>query len=47
MKGKREEALKHHVSAIMDNDLWQVVKEEKLREGDSGVEIYLSFSSSH
>ena len=32
IKGKGEETLKHHVSAIIDNDLWQVVKPDKLQE---------------
>ena len=34
IKGKGDESLKHHVNAIIDEDLWQVVKKEKLREGD-------------
>ena len=32
IKGKGEETLKHHVIAIIDNDLWQVVKPDKLQE---------------
>ena len=34
MKGKGDESLKHQVDAIMDDNFWQVVKEEKLQEGD-------------
>jgi len=30
IKGKGDEALKYHVNAIIDDDFWQVVKEEKL-----------------
>ena len=30
MKGKGDDSLKHHMNAIMDDDIWQVVKEEKL-----------------
>uniref|UniRef100_M4FBX7 Uncharacterized protein n=1 Tax=Brassica campestris TaxID=3711 RepID=M4FBX7_BRACM len=39
--------MKHHVSAIIDDDFWQVVKEEKLQEGDFEVESSMSFGSSH
>ncbi|KAF2566369.1 hypothetical protein F2Q70_00027132 [Brassica cretica] len=31
----------------MDDDFWQVVKEEKLQEGDFQVESSMSFSSLH
>ena len=34
IKGKGDEALKYHVNAIIEDDFWQVVKEEKLQEGD-------------
>ena len=53
---KRQEALarevgvekaKHHVNAILDDDFWQVVKHEKLGEGDFEVESSMSFSRSH
>jgi len=47
MKGKDDESLKHHVNAIMDDDFWQVVKEEKLQEGDFHVESSMSFGGSH
>ncbi|KAF2532733.1 hypothetical protein F2Q70_00030819 [Brassica cretica] len=47
MKGKGDDSLKHHVNAIMDDDLWQVVKEEKLQEGDFQVENSMSFGGSH
>ena len=30
IKDKGDEALKYHVNAIIDDDFWQVVKEEKL-----------------
>ncbi|WZZ45092.1 hypothetical protein YC2023_041351 [Brassica napus] len=52
---KRQEALarevgvekaKHHVNAILDDDFWQVVKHEKLGEGDFEVESYMSFGGS-
>ena len=38
IKGKGDEARKHHVNAIINDDFWQVVKEEKLQEGDFKVE---------
>ncbi|KAF3514528.1 hypothetical protein F2Q69_00006224 [Brassica cretica] len=47
IKGKGDESLKHHVSVIIDYDFWQVVKEEKLQEGDFQVEGSMSFGSSH
>ena len=47
IKGKGEDALKHHVSAIIDDDFWQVVKKEKLQEGNLKVESSMSFGSSH
>jgi len=52
---KRQEALareagveksKHHVNAIIDDNLWQVVKHEKLGEGDFEVESSMSFGES-
>ena len=47
IKGKADDSLKHHLNAIMDDDFWQVVKEEKLQEGDFQVEIPMSFGGSH
>ena len=47
IKGKGEEALKHHVSAIIDDDFWQVFKQEKLQKGDFEFDSSMSFSSSH
>ncbi|KAF2550486.1 hypothetical protein F2Q68_00035202 [Brassica cretica] len=47
MKGKGDDSLKHHVNAIMDDDFMQVVKEEKLQEGDFQVENSMSFGGSH
>ena len=41
-----EENMKHHVNAIIDDDFWQVVKHEKLQEGDFEVESSMSFSGS-
>ena len=34
IQSKRDDSLKHHVKAIMDDDFLKVVKEEKLQEGD-------------
>ncbi|KAF2567569.1 hypothetical protein F2Q68_00025643 [Brassica cretica] len=39
--------MKHHVNAIIRDDFWQVVKEEKLQEGDFEVESLMSFGGSH
>ncbi|KAF3565578.1 hypothetical protein DY000_02016068 [Brassica cretica] len=47
IQSRRDESLKHHVNAIMDDDFWQVVKEEKLQEGDFQVESSMSFGDSH
>ena len=46
IKGKYDESLKHHVSAIIDDDFCQVVKKEKLQEGDFQVESSMSFGGS-
>lgn len=46
IKGKGDESLKHHVNAIIE-DLWKIIKEEKLQEGDFEVESCMSFGSSH
>ena len=35
------------MGAIIDDDFWQVVKQEKLQEGDFEVENSMSFESSH
>ncbi|WZZ88745.1 hypothetical protein YC2023_117324 [Brassica napus] len=52
---KRQDALareagveksKHHVNAIIDDDFWQVLKHEKLGEGDFEVESSMSFGGS-
>uniref|UniRef100_M4EH15 Uncharacterized protein n=1 Tax=Brassica campestris TaxID=3711 RepID=M4EH15_BRACM len=52
---KRQEALarevgvkkaKHHVNAIIDDDFWQVVRHEKLGEGDFEVESSMCFGGS-
>ena len=47
IKRKGEETQRHHVSAIIDVDFWQVMKEEKLQEGDFHVESSMSIGSSH
>ena len=47
MKGKRDDSLKHHVHAIIDDDFLQVVKQEKLQKGDFQVESSMSFSGLH
>ncbi|KAF3576579.1 hypothetical protein DY000_02030985 [Brassica cretica] len=39
--------MKHLVNAIIDDDFWQVVKQEKLQEGDFEVESLMSFGGSH
>ena len=47
MKGKGDESLKHHVNAIMNDDFWQMIKEEKLQEVDFQVESSMSFGGLH
>ena len=42
-----DDVMKHHVNAIIEDDFWQVVKEEKLQEGDFEVESLMSFGGSH
>ena len=44
---KGNEALKYHVNAIIEDDFWQVVKEEKLQERDFDVESSMNFGGSH
>ncbi|KAF3554221.1 hypothetical protein F2Q69_00012903 [Brassica cretica] len=39
--------MKHLVNAIIDDDFWQVVKQEKPQEGDFEVESLMSFGGSH
>ena len=39
--------MKHHVNAITDDDFLQVVKHEKLQEGDFEVESSMSFGGLH
>ena len=46
IKGNKDEALKYHMNAIIEDDFWQVVKEEKLQEGDFDVESSMSFGGS-
>ena len=43
MKDKGDKSLKHQMNAIMDDDFWQLVKEEKLQEGGFQVESSMSF----
>ena len=40
-RGVGDDVMKHHVNAIIEDDFWQVVKEEKLKEGDFKVESYM------
>ncbi|KAF3523213.1 hypothetical protein F2Q69_00047947 [Brassica cretica] len=42
-----QQDIKHHVNAIIDDDFWQVVKQEKLLEGDFEVKSSMSFGGSH
>ena len=46
-RGVTDDVMKHHVNAIIGDDFWQVVKEEKLQEGDFKVESLMSFGGSH
>ena len=46
-RGVGDDVMKHHVNAIIGNDFWKVVKEEKLQEGDFEVECLMSFGESH
>ncbi|KAF3588130.1 hypothetical protein F2Q69_00030045 [Brassica cretica] len=46
-RGVGDDVMKHHVNAIIEDDFWKVVKEEKLQEGDFEVESLMSFSGSH
>ncbi|KAF2618248.1 hypothetical protein F2Q68_00039802 [Brassica cretica] len=39
--------MKYHVNAIIDDEFWQVVKHEKMQEGDFEVESSMSFDGSH
>ena len=45
-RGVEDDVMKHHVNAIIGDDLWQVVKEETLQEGDFEVESLMSFGGS-
>ncbi|KAF2571654.1 hypothetical protein F2Q70_00003136 [Brassica cretica] len=42
----RDDVMNHHVNAITEDDFWQVVKEEKLQEGDFEVESLMSIGGS-
>ena len=46
-RGIRDDVMKHHINAIIDDDFWQVVKHEKLQEGDFEVESLMSFGGSN
>ncbi|KAF2604851.1 hypothetical protein F2Q70_00025681 [Brassica cretica] len=46
-RGVGDDVIKHHVNAIIEDDFWQMVKEEKLQEGDFEVESLMSFGGSH
>ncbi|KAF3510749.1 hypothetical protein F2Q69_00006921 [Brassica cretica] len=46
-RGVGDDVVKHHVNAIIEDDFLQVVKEEKLQEGDFEEESLMSFGGSH
>ncbi|KAF3558837.1 hypothetical protein F2Q69_00013761 [Brassica cretica] len=46
-RGVGDDVMMHHVNATIEDDFWQVVKEEKLKEGDFEVESLMSFGGSH
>ncbi|KAF3500650.1 hypothetical protein F2Q69_00042209 [Brassica cretica] len=46
-RGVGDDVMKHHVNAIIEDDFWQVVKEEEMQEGHLEVESLMSFSGSH
>ncbi|KAF3589048.1 hypothetical protein F2Q69_00028795 [Brassica cretica] len=45
-RGVGDDVMKHHVNAIIEDDFWQVVKEDKLQEGDFEVESLMRFGGS-
>ena len=45
--GIGDDVIKHQVKAIIDDDFWQVVKYEKLQEGDFELESSMSFGGTH
>ncbi|KAF3594857.1 hypothetical protein DY000_02021618 [Brassica cretica] len=45
-RGVRDDVMKQHVNAIIEDDFWQVVKKEMLQEGDFEVESLMSFGGS-
>ncbi|KAF8075379.1 hypothetical protein N665_1099s0005 [Sinapis alba] len=46
IKEKIEAGQKHQVKALIDDDLWQEVKRERLQEGDFRVKSSMSFDCS-
>ena len=46
-RGVGADVTNHHVNAIIDDDFWQVVKQEKLQAGDFEVESSMSFGGLH
>ena len=46
-RGVGDDVTKHHVNANIGDDFWQVVKEEKLQEGDFEEESLMRFGGSH
>ncbi|KAL0696924.1 hypothetical protein Bca4012_064104 [Brassica carinata] len=46
-KGSGEEATGHNVNAIIEDDFWRVVKQEKLQEGDFQIESSMSIGGNH
>jgi len=45
-RGVGDDVMKQHVSAIIEDDFWQVVKEENQQEDDFEVESLISFDGS-
>ena len=41
-RGVEDDVMKHHMNSIIGDDFWQVVKHEKLGEGDFEVESSMS-----
>ena len=41
-RGVGDDVAKHHMNAIIDDDFWQAVKQEKLQEGYFEVESLVS-----
>ncbi|KAF3487020.1 hypothetical protein F2Q69_00053734 [Brassica cretica] len=46
-RGVGDDVMKHHMNAIIEDDFWQVVKEQKLQESDFEVQSLMSFGGSN